>query len=96
MEGYDEGRDRRLTHKRVHASANHTYLEYPETFSEGILQIILPSCLPPPPPSHSLQMMRCEVTKFNKRFGIVKVDAKGYVGSELVVEAELTLAMAKQ
>ena len=42
------------------------------------------------------QMMRTEVTKFNKRFGIVKVDAKGYVGTDLVVEAELTLAMAKQ
>ena len=42
------------------------------------------------------QMMRTEVTKFNKRYGIVKVDAKGYVGADLVVEAELTLAMAKQ
>eukprot|EP00877_Chromochloris_zofingiensis_P007207 jgi/Chrzof1/273/Cz01g09160.t1_FABZ[v5.2] len=40
-------------------------------------------------------MMRVEVTKFNKRFGIVKVDAKGYVGEELAVEAELTLAMGK-
>lgn len=40
-------------------------------------------------------MMRTEVTKFNKKFGIVKVDAKGYVGNELAVEAELTLAMAK-
>lgn len=40
-------------------------------------------------------MMRCDVTKYNKRFGIVKVDAKGYVGEELVVEAELTLAMGK-
>lgn len=36
------------------------------------------------------------MTKYNKRFGIVKVDAKGYVGTELAVEAELTLAMAKQ
>jgi 3-hydroxyacyl-[acyl-carrier-protein] dehydratase len=41
-------------------------------------------------------MMRCEVTKYNKRFGIVKVAAKGYVGEEIAVEAELTLAMAKQ
>jgi 3-hydroxyacyl-[acyl-carrier-protein] dehydratase len=43
-----------------------------------------------------VQMMRAEVTKYNKRFGIVKVAATGYVGSDLVVEAELTLAMAKQ
>ena len=42
-----------------------------------------------------VQMMRCEITKYNKRFGVVKVDAKGYVGDEVVVEAELTLAMAK-
>jgi 3-hydroxyacyl-[acyl-carrier-protein] dehydratase len=41
-------------------------------------------------------MMKTEVTKYNKRFGVVKMDAKGYVGSDLVVEAELTLAMAKQ
>lgn len=41
-------------------------------------------------------MMRVEVTKYNKRFGIVKVDAKGYVGDALAVDAELTLAMAKQ
>lgn len=40
-------------------------------------------------------MMRVEVTKFNKRFGIVKMDAKGYVGEDLAVEAELTLAMGK-
>jgi 3-hydroxyacyl-[acyl-carrier-protein] dehydratase len=40
-------------------------------------------------------MMKVEVTKFNKRFGIVKMDAKGYVGAELAVEAELTLAMGK-
>lgn len=40
-------------------------------------------------------MMRVEVKKFNKRFGIVKMDAKGYVGTELAVEAELTLAMGK-
>ncbi|KAG2425884.1 hypothetical protein HYH02_014947 [Chlamydomonas schloesseri] len=40
-------------------------------------------------------MMRAEVTKYNKRFGIVKVAATGYVGEDLVVEAELTLAMGK-
>ncbi|KAF8071151.1 fabZ [Scenedesmus sp. PABB004] len=40
-------------------------------------------------------MMRVEVTKFNKRFGIVKMAAKGYVGPDLAVEAELTLAMGK-
>jgi 3-hydroxyacyl-[acyl-carrier-protein] dehydratase len=43
----------------------------------------------------SSQMMKVEVTKFNKRYGIVKMDAKGYVGDELAVEAELTLAMGK-
>lgn len=42
-----------------------------------------------------MQMMRVEITKYNKRFGVVKADAKGYVGEELVVEAELTLAMGK-
>ncbi|MEW5301816.1 MAG: hypothetical protein WDW38_008447 [Sanguina aurantia] len=41
-------------------------------------------------------MMRVDVTKFNKRFGVVKLAAKGYVGSELVVEAELTLALGKK
>jgi len=41
-------------------------------------------------------MMRAEVTKYNKRFGIVKMSAKGYVGEELAVDAELTLAMGKQ
>ncbi len=41
------------------------------------------------------QMMRVEVTKYNKRFGIVKMNAKGYVGTELAVEAQLTLAMGK-
>lgn len=43
----------------------------------------------------ALQMMRAEITKFNKRFGVVKALGKGYVGDELVVEAELTLAMGK-
>ncbi len=41
-------------------------------------------------------MMKVEVTKYNKKFGIVKMNAKGYVGPDLVVEAELTLAMAAQ
>ncbi len=44
---------------------------------------------------HCTQMMRVEVTKYNKRFGIVKMAAKGYVGADLAVEAELTLAMGK-
>lgn len=39
-------------------------------------------------------VMRVELTKFNKRFGVAKMDAKGYVGEELVVEAQLTLVMA--
>ncbi|PRW57104.1 beta-hydroxyacyl-ACP dehydratase [Chlorella sorokiniana] len=38
-------------------------------------------------------MMRCDVTKFNKRFGICKMSAKAYVGEDLVCEAELTLVM---
>jgi hypothetical protein len=41
----------------------------------------------------TLQMMAVEVTKFSKRFGIVKMDAKAYVGADLVCDAELTLAM---
>lgn len=40
-------------------------------------------------------MMRVDVTKFNKRFGICKMDAKAYVGEDLVCEAELTLVMGK-
>jgi 3-hydroxyacyl-[acyl-carrier-protein] dehydratase len=38
-------------------------------------------------------MMRVDVTKYNKRFGIVKMSAKAYVGPDIVCEAELTLAM---
>lgn len=41
-------------------------------------------------------MMRVNVTKFNKRFGVCKLDAKAYVGKDLVCEAELTLVMAKE
>ena len=40
-----------------------------------------------------LQMMKVVITKHNKRYGIVKCDAKAYVGSELVCDAQLTLAM---
>ena len=40
-------------------------------------------------------MMRVDVTKFNKRFGICKMDAKAYVGESVVCEAELTLVMGK-
>lgn len=40
-----------------------------------------------------MQMMRVDVTKYNKRFGIVKLSAKSYVGADIVCEAELTLAM---
>lgn len=39
-------------------------------------------------------MMRVEVTKFNKRFGVCKTEAKAYVGEDLVCEADLTLVMA--
>ncbi|KAL4447994.1 hypothetical protein ABPG75_005213 [Micractinium tetrahymenae] len=40
-------------------------------------------------------MMRCDVTKFNKKFGICKMSAKAYVGEDIVCEAELTLVMGK-
>lgn len=40
-------------------------------------------------------MMRATVTKYNKRFGVVKIRGEGYVGTELVVDADLTLAMGK-
>lgn len=40
-------------------------------------------------------MMRVEVKKFNKRFGVCVLDAKAYVGTDLVCEAELKLFMAK-
>jgi 3-hydroxymyristoyl/3-hydroxydecanoyl-(acyl carrier protein) dehydratase len=40
-------------------------------------------------------MMRVEVKKFNKRFGVCKMDGWAYVGGDLVCEAELTLVMAK-
>ena len=48
-------------------------------------------CISPRPP----QMMRVDVTKFNKRFGICKMAAKAYVGEDLVCDAELTLVMGK-
>ncbi len=38
-------------------------------------------------------MMKVVITKHNKRYGIVKCDAKAYVGSELACDAQLTLAM---
>ncbi len=40
-------------------------------------------------------MMRVEVTKFNKRFGVCKMDARAFVGGDCVSEAELTLIMGK-
>ncbi|KFM29175.1 3-hydroxyacyl-[acyl-carrier-protein] dehydratase FabZ [Auxenochlorella protothecoides] len=40
-------------------------------------------------------MMRVDVVKFNKRHGICKVDAKAYVGTDLVCQGELTLVMLK-
>ena len=45
-------------------------------------------CAPP-------QMMKVVLTKFNKRFGIAKMDAKAYIGPDLCCEAELTLILAK-
>lgn len=49
------------------------------------------------PPSFFLdpQMMRVDVVKFNPRFGICKLDAKAYVGEQVVCEGQLTLVMAK-
>eukprot|EP00873_Tetraselmis_striata_P040001 jgi/Tetstr1/460265/TSEL_005565.t1 len=44
----------------------------------------------PEPPPHA---RRC--LQFNKRFGMAKMSAKGYVGEALAVEAELTLVLAK-
>ena len=41
------------------------------------------------------QMMRVELTKYNKRFGIAKMAARAYVGTALVCEADLTLVMGK-
>ena len=40
-------------------------------------------------------MMRVELGKFNKRFGIAKMTGKAYIGEALCCEAELTLAMGK-
>ncbi len=42
-----------------------------------------------------MQMMRVELTKFNKRFGLARVAAKAYVGPDLACEADLTLILAK-
>ncbi|CAK0786585.1 hypothetical protein CVIRNUC_009799 [Coccomyxa viridis] len=40
-------------------------------------------------------MMRVELTKFNKRFGIAKMAAKAYIGKDMCCEAELTLVMGR-
>jgi 3-hydroxyacyl-[acyl-carrier-protein] dehydratase len=37
--------------------------------------------------------MRMTLTKVQKRFGIVKMEGKAYVGSDLVCEGEFLLAM---
>ena len=41
------------------------------------------------------QMMKVELTKWNKRFGVAKMTGKAYVGADLACEAELTLIMAR-
>ena len=41
-------------------------------------------------------MMRVDMGKFNKRFGIAKLSGKAYIGDQLCCEAELTLAMGKK
>ena len=38
-------------------------------------------------------MLKVTLKKLNKRFGVAKMDAKAYVGQDLVCEAELTLYM---
>ena len=43
----------------------------------------------------AVQMMRVELTKFNKRFGIAKMAAKAYIGKDMCCEAELTLVMGR-
>ena len=43
----------------------------------------------------AVQMMRVQLTKFNKRFGIAKMAAKAYVGKDMCCEAELTLVMGR-
>ena len=40
-------------------------------------------------------MMKVELTKFNKRYGIAKVSGRAYVGADLACEAELTLVLAR-
>ena len=57
--------------------------------SRGLGPVERCRCVPP------LQMMRVDVTKFNKRFGICKMNAKAYVGATVVCDAELTLVMGK-
>ena len=42
-----------------------------------------------------MQMMKVILLKFNKRYGIAKMDAKAYIGASLCCEAELTLVMGK-
>lgn len=43
----------------------------------------------------AVQMMKVELKKFNKRFGIAKMAAKAYVGKDMCCEAELTLVMGR-
>ena len=42
-----------------------------------------------------LQMMRVELVKFNKRYGMAKMRGTCHVGANLVCEADLNLIMAK-
>ncbi|GMH36472.1 hypothetical protein BSKO_04340 [Bryopsis sp. KO-2023] len=41
-------------------------------------------------------MMKVEITKFNKRFGICKSHGECYVGEDLVCETDMTLVIAKE
>ena len=43
----------------------------------------------------SLQMMRVELVKYNKRYGFAKMRGTCHVGPNLVCEADLNLVMGK-
>lgn len=40
-------------------------------------------------------VMKVDITKLNKRFGVVKAHGEAYVNEEIVCDADLTLVVAK-
>lgn len=42
------------------------------------------------------QMMKVNITKFNKRFGICKAHGESFVGTEMACDCDITLVIAKQ